>query len=64
MHFLTFLENYASAATIAIVIAIAIAIFIECYYNTMYFIPQHLWPNLCQIDDSVIGQGVLKFIHT
>ena len=55
MHFLTFLENYASAATIAIVIAIAIAIFIESYYNTMYFIPQHLWPNLCQIDDSVIG---------
>ena len=35
-------------------------IFIEC----SYFIPQHLWPNLCQIDDSVIGQGVLKFIHT
>ena len=51
MHFLTFLENYISAATIVI----AIAIFIECYYNTMYFIPQHLWPNLCQIDDSVIG---------
>ena len=32
--------------------------------NENYFIPQHLWPNLCQIDDSVIGQGVLKFIHT